>query len=206
MKLNANVAHVAAIVLYVAAWLLKDLQASPDVATLLHTGTGVLATAAMAIALLSQAILGTSTPPDPVASSRGFSELGVLLRVLVAMGLVAICSFFVLRDGRALPVVALGLVAGVALLFVPRAWRWLRVAAFGALVGCSATTANAVVGAIFTVDQAACLAANQGLAGSSTAVKDFEAACDLDPVLEPAITQFVQAVEANASAKKAVSR
>jgi hypothetical protein len=70
------------------------------------------------------------------------------------------------------------------------------------LCGCTTQQAQNVVNAVFTADQAACMAANAGLAGNSTAVQDFEATCNIAPQLESAIQQFIADL-ANANAAKA---
>lgn len=52
-------------------------------------------------------------------------------------------------------------------------------------------TATTVTNAVFSADQAACMAANEGLVGDSNAVKEFESLCNLAGPLDQAITTFI---------------
>jgi hypothetical protein len=70
------------------------------------------------------------------------------------------------------------------------------------LLGCTKAQAQTAVNAVFTVEQTACVAANAGLAGTSTAVQDFEAICKIDSSLETAVQQVVGSL-ATANAAKA---
>jgi hypothetical protein len=59
------------------------------------------------------------------------------------------------------------------------------------LVGCSAQQATQVENAVFSVDQVACIIANSGALGNSTAVQDIEKVCSLTPALEGPIQQLI---------------
>ena len=59
------------------------------------------------------------------------------------------------------------------------------------LVACTQAQAQVVTNAVFTADQAACLAANSGLIGTSTAAQDFEATCKIAPALDQAVQSFI---------------
>jgi hypothetical protein len=71
------------------------------------------------------------------------------------------------------------------------------------LTSCTAQQATNVTNAVFTADQAACLAVNSGLAGNSTAVQDLEAACAITtPQFDAAVQQFVIDLTTGAAAKR----
>jgi hypothetical protein len=61
--------HALALVLFVAGLAVRDLQADPALTSALHIGGAVLATAGLIVAMVSQALFGTPTPPNPNAAS-----------------------------------------------------------------------------------------------------------------------------------------
>jgi hypothetical protein len=85
--------------------------------------------------------------------------------------------------------------------------KLIRLIPFGvALLGCTpAQQAQAVTveNAVFTVEQTACLAANSGMFGTSTAVQDLSQACNIATQLQPYIVQVSQSfLKAQLKAKK----
>jgi hypothetical protein len=58
-------------------------------------------------------------------------------------------------------------------------------------LGCTPAQAANVENAVFTAADVACIAANNGLLGTSTAVQDVMKACQLAPQLEGPVTQLV---------------
>ena len=167
MKLSPSWAHAIAVVLAVAGAVLHFLQTNPSIASEVHLTANAFLVAGFLIALASQTIFGTPTPPaapplvppGPAPSNTAAKIVGI----------------------------------GGMMLFVPfMICVWLLVFSFGELLAaCTPAQASHVTNAVFTVDQAACLAANQGLAGNSTAVQDFEAQCGIASSLDQAIQQFI---------------
>jgi hypothetical protein len=73
------------------------------------------------------------------------------------------------------------------------------------LSGCTTAQATSVENAVFTVDQAACLVANEGFIGDSTAVQEFETTCQLAPSLENAVSQFINDLTGDPAAMKRIA-
>jgi hypothetical protein len=63
--LNAKWSHAIAVLLAVAGAILHFLQTTPDIATELHVTGNILVGAGFIIALASQQLFGTPTPPNP---------------------------------------------------------------------------------------------------------------------------------------------
>ena len=71
MKLNANAAHVIAVLLAAAGATLHFLQLNPEVASEARLTSNGLLTLGFVVALLSQSLLGTATPQLPGANGTG---------------------------------------------------------------------------------------------------------------------------------------
>jgi hypothetical protein len=65
MKLSPNAAHVIAILLASAGAVLHFLQVNPDISNEAHVTSNALITLGFVIALVSQSVFGTATPPTP---------------------------------------------------------------------------------------------------------------------------------------------
>jgi hypothetical protein len=65
MKLSPNAAHVIAILLACAGAVLHFLQVNPDISNEAHVTSNALITLGFVIALVSQSVFGTATPPTP---------------------------------------------------------------------------------------------------------------------------------------------
>jgi hypothetical protein len=74
--------------------------------------------------------------------------------------------------------------------------------------GCTpaqAQTATTITNGVFSADQAACMAANEGLIGDSSAVQEFESLCNLGAPLEQAIDTFIGDITKNPTAMARVA-
>lgn len=81
--------HALALVLFVAGLSVHDLQADPTLASVLHVSGSVLASAGLIVAMVSQALFGSTTPPNPSTVGKVATKvigsvlmLGVLAAVL----------------------------------------------------------------------------------------------------------------------------
>jgi hypothetical protein len=97
--------HALALVLFVAGLAVRDLQADPSLTSALHIGGAVLATAGLIVAMVSQALFGTPTPPNPnaasIAAQVATKVVGSMLAIGLALG-VGGCSWL---KGTAFPMV-----------------------------------------------------------------------------------------------------
>lgn len=94
--MNAKASHVIAVLLLSAGQVLQFLNSNPAIAAQLHVTATVMTVAGFVVALLSQQLFGSPTPPaqPPLADKRGFVKLGVLFAATcVAFVLVAIAAY-----------------------------------------------------------------------------------------------------------------
>ena len=73
--------------------------------------------------------------------------------------------------------------------------------------GCTAgqiAAVNSATSAVFTVEQEACVLANQSLLGTTTAVKDLEIACPAIAAAEPFLIALETSIENAAKAGKPI--
>jgi uncharacterized lipoprotein YajG len=82
----------------------------------------------------------------------------------------------------------------------------LALAGSVALAGCTKQQATNVVNAVFTVEQAACMAANAGVIGDSNAVQEFEQLCQLSASEEASIVSFINNMQTQHPDKVAALR
>ena len=165
--LNAKASHAIAVCLAVAGSILHFLQANPEIETEVHmTGNGMIVLGFI-LALMSETMFGTSTPPavGPLAAPPAPSPAAAAAKV----------AAFLL------------LLLGVGRILV-------------ACTPSQGATATTVVNAVFSADQAACMAANEGLVGDSNAVQEFEALCNLAGPFDQAITTFIGDITKNPTA------
>jgi hypothetical protein len=73
-------------------------------------------------------------------------------------------------------------------------------------VACTKQQATNVVNAVFTVEQAACMAANAGVIGDSNAVQEFEQLCQISASEEQSILAFINNMQTQHPEKVAALR
>lgn len=105
MKLSPNVAHLIAIVLAAAGAVLHFLQVNPDIANEAHVTSNALITLGFIVALVSQSVFGTATPPTPsplAPPSDAAKKVAGAVVTMLALG--ALCGTQQACKGSALPV------------------------------------------------------------------------------------------------------
>jgi hypothetical protein len=73
--MNIKIAHVLAAVLFSAGQSIQFLSSNPAVAAQMHVTATILTTAAFLVALASQQLFGTPTPPNPNALDQAAKVL-----------------------------------------------------------------------------------------------------------------------------------